>query len=584
MTAERILRGVALLIAALGFIDPALTRAAQHRQTVVVLHASPSDRNLALEAVAALQPTFDVSRVDVPDAAAYVIAGTGLPEDWRPPTNARVFTVTPAATAPGLKILQFIGPGEVSLDSIAPLEAEVHVGGTGDREVMVSLIADGVRLSQAPHRVSGTDTRIRVPLTFVPAQTGLVRLRVEAVLTGADPVVADKVLDVHARAWQVLAFDGRPSYAATFVRRALESDPRFTVTTRVVTSRASAIQTNIGPSTLTDHASLAAFDLIIVGAPEAFGEAEARALQRYLSERQGAVILLPETLSGVLLPRLSGQAVWHEERRIQPAPVRPPAGTGNDAWTAAEFLWPARWPPLAEPLATLDAPAEGSSAPRPAVWQVPIGGGRLAVSSAIDGWRSRAGSASGFSAFWRWTAAALAQATPSLINVTMPRRLLTPGQWAQVSVGMFSAGQPQARVTGGSMDATVRLWPVNDGATGTGREWAGEFRAPDLPGRYRLGVTSGAAASGQVEFLVVDDAPISAAPEREGLAVLAASTHGGRMVAADQLRQLPAQISEIVTTGPGREPWHPMRSVWWLLPFTLCAAGEWWLRRHRGER
>lgn len=583
MTSERILRGVALLIAVLGFIDPALTRAAQNRPTVVVLHASPSDRNLALDVVAALEPTFDVSRVDVPGAAAYVVAGTGLPEDWRPSTNARVFAVTPAATAAGLKILKFTAPGEVSLDSIAPLEAEVQIGGTGDREVTLSLIADGVRLSQAPHRVSGADTRIRVPLTFVPSQTGLVRLRVEAALTGTDPVVADNVLDVHARAWQVLAFDGRPSYAATFVRRALESDPRFTVTTRVVTSRASAMQTNAGPSTLTDHLSLAAFDLIIVGAPEAFGEAEARGLQRYLRERQGAVILLPETMTGVLLPRLSGQAVWQEERRIQPAPVRPPAATGNDAWTAAEFLWPVRWPPLAEPLATLDAPAEGSSAPRPAVWQVPIGGGRLAVSSAVDGWRSRAGSASGFSAFWRWAAAGLAQATPSLIDVTMPRRLLTPGQWAKVSVEIFSAGDPVARVTGGSMDAPVRLWPVHERATSTGREWSGEFRAPDLPGRYRLNVTSGAAASG-VEFLVVNDAPIRATPEHEGLAALAASTHRGRIVAADQLRQLPTQISEIVTTGPDREAWHPMRSVWWLVPFTLCAAGEWWLRRHRGER
>jgi hypothetical protein len=583
VTAERILRGVALLVAVLAFIDPALTRAAHDRPAVVVLHASPSDRDLAFDVVAALQPVFDVSRVDVPGAAAYVVAGTDLPEDWRPSANARVFAVTPAATAPGLKILEFIAPAEVSLDSIAPLEAEVQVDGTGEREVMVSLIADGVRLSQAPRRLSGTDTRIRAALTFVPSQTGLVRLRIEAALTGRDPVVADRVIDVHARAWQVLAFDGRPSYAATFVRRALELDPRFTVTTRVVTSRASAMQTNAAPSTLTDPGSLAAFDLIIVGAPEAFGEPEARGLQRYMRERQGAVILLPETMPGILLPRLSGQAAWQEERRIDPVPVRPVAVTGSDAWAAAEFLWPVRWPPLAETLATIAAPSEGSPAPRAAVWQVPIGGGRLVVSSAIDGWRSRAGSSSGFSAFWRWTAAALAQATPPLVDVTMPRRLVMPGQWAHVSVGMFSAGAPVARLTGGSMDAPVRLWPVSSVASGTGREWSGEFRAPDLPGRYRLGVTGGAAPA-SVEFLVVDDAPIRAAPERDGLAVLASSTHGGRVVSADQLKQLPAQISEVVTAGPAREPWHPMRSVWWLMPFTLCAAGEWWLRRHRGER
>ena len=600
MTTERILRGIALVIAVLGFIDPALTRAAQDRLTVVVLHGSPSDRGLALDVAAALQPTFEVSRVDVPDAGAYVVAGSDLPEDWRPASNARVFTVTPEATAIGLKIVRFAAPAEISLDSIAPVEADVQVGGTGEREVMVSLFADDVLLSQAPLRVSSTDTRVRAQLTCVPSQKGLVRLRVEAAMTGRDPVVADRVLDVHARAWQVLAFDGRPSYAATFVRRALESDPRFTVTTRVVTSRVSAMQTNAAPSTLTDSASLSAFDLIIVGAPEAFGDSEARALQRYLRERQGAVILLPETTAGVLLPRLSGQATWQDDLRGDPVSVsavsatnpRGPGGPGgstgstggNDAWTAAEFLWPARWPPLAETLAALAPRPDGPSAPLSAVWQMPIGGGRLAVSSAIDGWRSRAGSGSGFSAFWRSTAAALAQATPPLVNATMPRRLLTSGQWARVSVGLFSEGEPAARVIGGSTEAPVRLWPVNRRPTSIGRAWSGEFRAPDLPGRYRLSVTDGAAASSVVEFLVVNDAPIRIGPERDGLALLAAATHGGRVVPADQLKQLSAQISDSVTAGSGREPWHPMRSIWWLMPFTLCAAGEWWLRRHRGER
>jgi hypothetical protein len=68
------------------------------------------------------------------------------------------------------------------------------------------------------------------------------------------------------------------------------------------------------------------------------------------------------------------------------------------------------------------------------------------------------------------------------------------------------------------------------------------------------------------------------------LSALAAATHRGRVVAADQIEGLRAQISESLSPGGARVPWHPMRSVWWLMPFTLCAAGEWWLRRHRGER
>jgi hypothetical protein len=181
----------------------------------------------------------------------------------------------------------------------------------------------------------------------------------------------------------------------------------------------------------------------------------------------------------------------------------------------------------------------------------------------------------------------LAQATPPIVDVTMTRRLLTPGQWGHVSVGVFSGADPAARITGSSIDAPVRLWPVNTKRSGTGRAWSGAFRAPDAPGRYRLTVTGGAAL-GAVEFQVVDrdgvEAPIRIAPERVGLSALAASAHRGRVVPADQMKQLSAQISESVTAGPERERWHPMRSIWWLMPFTLCAAGEWWLRRHRGER
>ena len=44
-----------------------------------------------------------------------------------------------------------------------------------------------------------------------------------------------------------------------------------------MTSRASAIQTSAAPSTLSDPASLAAFDLVVIGAPDVFGDAEAAA-------------------------------------------------------------------------------------------------------------------------------------------------------------------------------------------------------------------------------------------------------------------------------------------------------------------
>lgn len=582
MTTERLLRAAALLIAAMAFVDPSLTRAAIDRPTVVVLNASPADRSLSAQIAAALATRFDVSRVDRPGAAAYVLAGADLPESFRPPAEQPVFAVVRGTAGPTVEILQLTAPAEVSLDSFARVLVDLQLAGTGDRDVTVTLIADGVRLRQVTERVTGTNPRVQIPLTFVPTSVGVARLRVEASVAGSELAVADKTLRVNTRVWRVLAFDGRPSYPGTFVRRALEADPRFSVTTRVVTSRGSTLQTQSGPASLGDWQSLSAFDLIVVGAPDVFGGVEARALERYLRERHGAVVLLPEAAGGTILQQLTGQAGWVDDRRVEPVPV---SATGNDAWTASEFLWPARWPPLSAPLATVAAEAES----RAAVWQIPIGGGRVVVSSAVDGWRSRAGVASGYSAFWRATAAAAAQATPPDVDVSLRDQLLTPGQWSDVTVGLFGPGNPTARVRDvQSVEQPVRLWPAQPAPSGTRREWVGSFRAPSEPGRYRLEVTSSATQPGVADFIVVApdgvDEPVRPALEGNGLSSLAASAHRGRVVPADQLSLLPAQISEVVASNSAREPWHPMRSTWWLVPFTLCAAGEWWLRRHRGER
>ncbi|MBK9240393.1 MAG: hypothetical protein IPL75_09005 [Acidobacteria bacterium] len=347
MTSERILRAAAVLIAVAAVVDPAFLRSTQVRPTVVVAHATASDRDLAARVAAALESTFAVSRVDVAGAAAYVLAGSDVPEEWRPPQSAVVFAVTPGGGTLGLRVLDLKVPAQASIDSVAPVVATVSVDGSGDREVTVALVVDGLRMQEVKARVAGDDTRITVPLTFVPARPGLARVRVEATATGRTDAAADAVLDVTARVWRVLAFDGRPTYAATFVRRALETDARFQVTTRIVTSRASAVQTGPAPASLTDPRALDGFDLVVVGAADALGASEAASLERYLRERHGAVVLLPEGTDDPVLFRLTGQATWQEDRRAEPVRVE-----GGEGFTASEFFWPSRWPPLAAPLAT----------------------------------------------------------------------------------------------------------------------------------------------------------------------------------------------------------------------------------------
>ena len=57
---------------------------------------------------------------------------------------------------------------------------------------------------------------------------------------------------------------------------------------------------------------------------------------------------------------------------------------------------------------------------------------------------------------------------------------------------------------------------------------------------------------------------------------------GGDTISASRLGDLPGQIAAVVRPAPRAITWRPMRSPWWILPFTLALAGEWWLRRRRG--
>ena len=584
---ERALRAGALLFAVLAFLDPALSRATGTRQTVVVL-PGPDDADplgLAARVVRAVEGSFHVSRKDVPDPAAYVLTDADLPDGFRPPPEAVLFAVAPEVSSTDLRIVRVSAPKALTVDSVAHVDVEAFAGGSGDRDVTVSLVVDGAPVQEATSRIAGQDSRVAASLTFVPSQPGVVHLRVRASAPGRRTAVADAAVTVTSRVWRILSFDRRPTYSSTFVRRTLERDPRFEVTTRIVTSRDSAIETSGPPASLGSAGALDEFDAVIIGAAEALGASEAAALTRYLRDRHGAVVLLPEGPGGAALPALTGQDAWREVRRAEPVAVTAAAG----AWTAREFVWPAEWPPLTQPLATV-ALQEGDAVPRYPVWQAPVGSGRLVVSTTVDGWRSRTGESLGYSAFWRAVTASIADATPPPVRVDIGRRLLQPGEEIGIEVELFADGDPEARLRDTSgLSSQVRLWPSGEAASGGTRRWTGGVRAPDMPGRYRFEVTTGSGASGVAEFLVTDPEAFDHAPLRDasghnGLSGAAARAHRGAVVAAADIDTLPGRIAAAADPVMSQQPWHPMRSVWWLVPFTLCASGEWWLRRRRGQR
>lgn len=72
-------------------------------------------------------------------------------------------------------------------------------------------------------------------------------------------------------------------------------------------------------------------------------------------------------------------------------------------------------------------------------------------------------------------------------------------------------------------------------------------------------------------------------PAGPPLALLAA-THGGVDVAPDRLADFERLLRSSVVGPPSQLERRPMRSLWWMIPFTACLNGEWWLRRRRGLR
>ena len=110
----------------------------------------------------------------------------------------------------------------------------------------------------------------------------------------------------------------------------------------------------------------------------------------------------------------------------------------------------------------------------------------------------------------------------------------------------------------------------------------GTVRMPDAAGNYRL-VVQADGQSGIADLAVVDTAARAQRASVDTLAAWAAS-QGGEVILQDQLETLTDRLNSAVMPQSMTSQVHPMRSAWWIVPFSLLLGGEWWFRRRRGER
>jgi hypothetical protein len=616
-----LLRASAIVIALAAVVDPSFLREQRVRPelAVVVSDATVSatfvrDVRRALEKdFVTVQGTADGDAL--PNAAATVLLGSALPASptVRAAFPSPVFAVTPPGSAERPRIVDVRYPASTLLDATARIEVDVERGDRGNAttDSLVLTLRDGSEASAGTDAavlldrvaVLPTSSRTTVALSFTPTRAGLAALQLGASVNGASVngasvngasvgnaiSRADIGITVRDRRGAVLFHDARPSWMSTFVRRELERDPRLAVTSRVVTAR--GISTDAGRPPV-DIAGLggsagAAFDVIVVGAPEALTTSEVNGLESFLRTRGGSVVLLLDQRAPGAVDRLTRASDWIVRSEPEDvALVRSGADSvaANSAdigavLRATDWVSPRALPPGATALLSL---ASNRSA---IVWRTPVGAGTLLVSGALDAWRFRDSTQSAFGEFWRNGIAGLADAAVPPIAVQIRPAVVRPGallevhaesrtRWNSAASLMLAASWDSA---GGS---PIRLWPDASPGSATGTR-----RVPNAPGRYRVVVTGSGEGLDETrtttEFVVADSA-IAPATVADASLHLWARTHGGAVLDASSLPSLSGALLEAV--GPTQRiiPWYPMRSAWWIVPFAGLLAAEWWIRRRRG--
>jgi hypothetical protein len=599
-----VLRALAVLIAVAAVIDPQVTTLRRHRPLLsVVAGDGDRDRALASDVERALRGRYSLVRAPLSTASGTVLVGDRLPEGAREMASP-VVAVSPRTRGPRVRITQVRAPTRASLESRATIDVTMSLEGfsAGDAPVSADIdlarVVDGNTLVVArERRTARRDTTVTVSLDVVPTAAEPTVLRVTAGIAGrADTSRTDVVIDVRTDRWSVLFFDRRPSWMSTFVRRSIERDPRFAVTSRIITSTNVSRETGRAPSGLDAVAATETFDVVVIGAPDALTARDVDGMRTLLRERGASVMVLADRAAPGPADALLGFGGWRTTPRRTPVDlaVSPIDGTAISALTlrGLSIGLPARLPSGAIPMAVVrddrtgaatGVNADEAARARTVVWRMPVGLGDLVVSGAFDAWRYRDTAQSTFDATWRDLVEQSASRRQAVFDVALSQRLVEPGTRINLTVDpRDTTNESDMRVVLRARDSTSTV-PSTDIALHGGQRSArhsATFRAPATPGAFDLLVFRGLDTARTA--LVVAERVARDAQHDPALLDAWARSRSGKSLARDEVATLPSVMDELVLARARAATWHPMRSPWWILPFAVLLAAEWWMRRRRG--
>lgn len=569
-----VLRMLAVIVAVGGIVDPAIqvTRA---EPLPVRLFGAPDDPDAAA-AASTLRTALSglAAVVDAGSGAATVVIGRGpiMPAI----TGGGPVSVVSLEEPPSVSIVDV--PSAVTLIPGSAVDIPVTLqafGLTGHRSVIV-LQEDGVELSRMEH-VWRSDARVTITMTYLGASPGARRLTVRVHPSPGERRIVDNQADllamVAARPGRVAVVETRPSWPAAFVRRSLEVDPAFQVSSVIRTSRGVASRAGETPPVI--HASqLSRFDVVIVGAPEDLRREEIGALWRFVERRGGTLVLLPDRIPtgpyAQWLPGKFSEHLLNEPRALEPWNV-----------LASELVTMTTMPRAGRGIGTLD------NAPVIVWW--PAGDGRVIFSGALDAWRYRAAPKSGFAPFWRQELLTAALSAPLPIRIDLRPAVVRPGGAVRMEVRLrrteWVGPDPTTHET--RLPAIAARISDSSGKLETIRLW------PDAePGVFHGDVTVTTAGIHTVRVetdhhateatLLVDAGAAPLVGPSFDLARVATIT-GGVAVNASEINRVAEHLSALPRSSRPTQI-RPFEGAAWPWIFASLLCGEWALRRRAGQR
>jgi len=563
---------VAIAIAAVA--DPVITLSRPAPRVVVVAQLASSSVASAESLLRAALPASEISvRLATggglpcaPDESCVMVADgsvdVDLPEDLRGPVSL-IRVGVPAG--PNLVVQSVAAPRTQHSAGSGMLRVAMTGAGLQGRRTELRVTDGSATVGSASHEwKQDGDATVDVP--WWPLSEGSRTLRVAAVPFDGEASAIDNAVDVgvtvSSQSISVLVFEARPSWASTFVRRALEDDRRFRVEHRAGLAPALAAGTAGGRL---DARTLDAVPVAIVGGPHGLSSGDVALLERFVGVRGGTLILLPDGPPAGASARLfTGR--WTEHLEASASAV--------GALRASETLRL----PEASPFDVVLGAVKG----RAAIVLSPTGNGRIVVSGAMDAWRYRDADGGAFDRFWRSLVFESAAASGSL-QLSFARSIVAPGTQVPFTVRQRQMDAVSQRnvfasaTCGDGAARAIRLWP--QGAAGL---FAGMVPTDgDESCDVRVEVESGPVAQGGIA--VTNGASDSVASVMGKLERVAVRT-GGVVVTAGDEGAVTAALASAAEQPSEPAAFHPMRSPWWMSPFVACLSLEWWLRRRAGLR